>query len=162
VAQRKTAHKTPWTKDDVRELKAHSKARTPLPVIAKKDEANRAGASAKGGNSRYRPGTSPLTRHHRRSVVPPATNSTTTSRGRANDPQRGRLRSPFLRRIILIQPTRCKSFGPALIGVVGSHEACRSPLAVCVPFKVGPGRGRLSGRPFCVARSNKEPLRVFD
>ena len=36
VAQRKTAHKTLWTKDDVRELKAHSKARTPLPVIAKK------------------------------------------------------------------------------------------------------------------------------
>jgi hypothetical protein len=36
VAQKKTAHKTPWTKEDVRELKAHSKARTPLPEIAKK------------------------------------------------------------------------------------------------------------------------------
>jgi len=36
VAPRKTAHKTPWTKEDVRELKAHSKARTPLPEIAKK------------------------------------------------------------------------------------------------------------------------------
>jgi hypothetical protein len=36
VAQRKTAHKAPWTKEDVRELKAHSKVRTPLPVIAKK------------------------------------------------------------------------------------------------------------------------------
>ena len=36
MAQRKTSPKTPWTKDDVRELKAHSKARIPLPVIAKK------------------------------------------------------------------------------------------------------------------------------
>jgi hypothetical protein len=35
VAQKRTAHKTPWIKDDVRELKAHSKARTPLPQIAK-------------------------------------------------------------------------------------------------------------------------------
>ena len=31
-----SAHRTPWTKEDVRELKAHSKARTPLPEIAKK------------------------------------------------------------------------------------------------------------------------------
>ena len=36
VAQKKTAHKTPWTKEDVRELKVLSKARTPLPEIAKK------------------------------------------------------------------------------------------------------------------------------
>jgi hypothetical protein len=36
VARKKSAHKTPWTKEDVHELKAHSKARTPLPVIAKK------------------------------------------------------------------------------------------------------------------------------
>jgi hypothetical protein len=36
VAQKKTAHGAPWTKEDVRELKAHSKARTPLPEIAKK------------------------------------------------------------------------------------------------------------------------------
>jgi hypothetical protein len=33
---RTSAHRTPWTKEDVRELKAHSKARTPLPEIAKK------------------------------------------------------------------------------------------------------------------------------
>jgi hypothetical protein len=44
-------------------------------------------------------------------------------------PARGRLRPPFLRRIILIQPTRCKFFGPALIGVVGSHESL--PLPPC-------------------------------
>ena len=31
-----SAHRTPWAKEDVRELKAHSKARTPLPEIAKK------------------------------------------------------------------------------------------------------------------------------
>ena len=36
VPQKKTAHGNPWTKEDVRELKAHSKARTPLPEIAKK------------------------------------------------------------------------------------------------------------------------------
>ena len=31
----KTAHRSPWTKEDVRELKAHSKARTPVSKIAK-------------------------------------------------------------------------------------------------------------------------------
>ena len=36
MAQKKTAHGAPWTKEDVRELRAHSKARTPLPEIAKK------------------------------------------------------------------------------------------------------------------------------
>jgi hypothetical protein len=36
MAQRMTAHGAPWTKEDVRELKAYSKARTPLPEIEKK------------------------------------------------------------------------------------------------------------------------------
>src|ERR1700729_3808000 len=36
VAQKKTAHGAPWTKEDVRELRAHSKARTPLLEIATK------------------------------------------------------------------------------------------------------------------------------
>jgi hypothetical protein len=36
VAQKKTGHGTSWTNEDVRELKAHSKARTPLTVMAKK------------------------------------------------------------------------------------------------------------------------------
>jgi hypothetical protein len=31
----KTAHRTPWTKDDIRDLKAHSKTRTPVEKIAK-------------------------------------------------------------------------------------------------------------------------------
>jgi hypothetical protein len=31
----KTAHRSPWTKDDIRDLKAHSKARTPVSRIAK-------------------------------------------------------------------------------------------------------------------------------
>jgi hypothetical protein len=31
----KTAHRSPWTKEDMRELKAHSKARTPVSKIAK-------------------------------------------------------------------------------------------------------------------------------
>jgi hypothetical protein len=36
VAQKNTGRGTPWTDEDVSELKAHSKARTPLTVIAKK------------------------------------------------------------------------------------------------------------------------------
>jgi hypothetical protein len=37
VPKKKTsAHRTPWTKENVRELKVHPKARTPLPEIAKK------------------------------------------------------------------------------------------------------------------------------
>ena len=36
MAQKKTAHGSPWTKEDVRKLKGHSKARTPLSEIAKK------------------------------------------------------------------------------------------------------------------------------
>jgi hypothetical protein len=37
VLKKKTsAYGSPWTKEDVRELKTHSKARTPLPEIAKK------------------------------------------------------------------------------------------------------------------------------
>ena len=30
-----TAHRSPWSKEDVKELKAHSKARTPVAKIAK-------------------------------------------------------------------------------------------------------------------------------
>ena len=30
-----TAHHNAWTKEDLRELKAHSKARTPVPEVAK-------------------------------------------------------------------------------------------------------------------------------
>jgi len=30
-----TAHRSPWTKEDVRELKAHSKARTPAAKVAR-------------------------------------------------------------------------------------------------------------------------------
>jgi hypothetical protein len=30
-----TAHRTPWTKDDVKTLKAHSKARTPVVKVSK-------------------------------------------------------------------------------------------------------------------------------
>jgi hypothetical protein len=35
MPRKKTAHRTPWTKEDVRELKVHSKARTPVSKIAK-------------------------------------------------------------------------------------------------------------------------------
>lgn len=36
MPKKTSAHGSPWTKEDVRELKAHSKVRTPLPEIAKK------------------------------------------------------------------------------------------------------------------------------
>jgi hypothetical protein len=35
VATKKTAHRSPWSKEDVKELKTHSKARTPVAKIAK-------------------------------------------------------------------------------------------------------------------------------
>lgn len=28
-------HRSPWTKEDLRQIKAHSKARTPVPIVAK-------------------------------------------------------------------------------------------------------------------------------
>jgi hypothetical protein len=28
-------HRSPWTKEDLRQIKAHSKARTPVPAVAK-------------------------------------------------------------------------------------------------------------------------------
>jgi hypothetical protein len=35
IPKKKAALRNPWSKDDVRELKAHSKARTPVPKVAK-------------------------------------------------------------------------------------------------------------------------------
>jgi len=35
MAKKKTPARVPWTKDDVRALKAHSKARTPAAKVAK-------------------------------------------------------------------------------------------------------------------------------
>ena len=35
MPKKKAAVRNPWTKDDVRELKAHSKARTPVATVAK-------------------------------------------------------------------------------------------------------------------------------
>jgi hypothetical protein len=36
MAKTKTPGRAPWTKDDVRNLKAHSKAKTPVVEVAKK------------------------------------------------------------------------------------------------------------------------------
>jgi hypothetical protein len=36
MAHQKPGHGRPWTNEDLRELKAHSQALTPLPLIAKK------------------------------------------------------------------------------------------------------------------------------
>jgi len=35
MPRKKIAHRSPWTKEDLRDLKAHSKARTPVSKIAK-------------------------------------------------------------------------------------------------------------------------------
>ena len=35
MPKKKVAVRNPWTKDDVRELKAHSKAKTPVAKVAK-------------------------------------------------------------------------------------------------------------------------------
>ena len=35
MPKKKTAHRSPWTQEDVRDLKAHSKARTPVSKVAK-------------------------------------------------------------------------------------------------------------------------------
>jgi hypothetical protein len=35
MPRKKTLARSPWTKEDVRELKAHSKARTPVAEVAK-------------------------------------------------------------------------------------------------------------------------------
>jgi hypothetical protein len=35
MAKKKTLGRTPWSKEDLRELKAHSKARTPVAQVAK-------------------------------------------------------------------------------------------------------------------------------
>jgi len=35
MPRKKTAYRSPWTEEDVRELKAHSKARTPVSKVAK-------------------------------------------------------------------------------------------------------------------------------
>ena len=35
MSKKKTPVRSPWTKDDIRQLKAHSKARTPVVEVAK-------------------------------------------------------------------------------------------------------------------------------
>jgi hypothetical protein len=49
VAQKKSRHVTPWTNEDVRDLKAPSKARTPLTVIANKMKRTEAALRRKAG-----------------------------------------------------------------------------------------------------------------
>ncbi|HZZ60034.1 MAG TPA: hypothetical protein VFE63_02510 [Roseiarcus sp.] len=49
MGQAKTGHRSPWTPDDVNELKGHSQARTPLKVIAKKMKRTEAALRRKAG-----------------------------------------------------------------------------------------------------------------
>jgi hypothetical protein len=56
-----TTHRSPWSKEDVKELKAHSKARTPVAKIAKAMKRTEGGRTqAQSGNSRYWPRPRPV------------------------------------------------------------------------------------------------------
>ena len=59
MPKKKTPVRSPWTKDDIRQLKAHSKADF-CGGRRKGDEANRGGGPAKGEDNRYRSWSSPL------------------------------------------------------------------------------------------------------
>jgi hypothetical protein len=49
MAKRDTSHRIPWTTQEVRELLAHSKARTPLTVIANKMKRTQAALRQRAG-----------------------------------------------------------------------------------------------------------------
>jgi hypothetical protein len=49
MARKKTGHVIAWTKEDVRQLEAHSKAGTPLAVIANKMKRTEAALRRKAG-----------------------------------------------------------------------------------------------------------------
>ena len=51
LKKKTSAHGSPWTKEDVRELRTHSKARTPLPEIAKKMKRTERALRRKAGSS---------------------------------------------------------------------------------------------------------------
>jgi hypothetical protein len=59
MPKKKTPVRSPWTKADIRQLKAHSKARTPV-VDVEGDEANRGRGPAKGEDNRHWSWPSPL------------------------------------------------------------------------------------------------------
>jgi hypothetical protein len=60
MPKKKTPVRSPWTKDDIRQLKAYSKARTPVVEVAKAIEANRGCGPAKGEDDRNWSRSSPL------------------------------------------------------------------------------------------------------
>jgi hypothetical protein len=59
VPKKKTPVRNPWTKEDLRQLKAHSKTRTPV-VEVEGDETNRGGGPTKGEDNRHRSWSSPV------------------------------------------------------------------------------------------------------
>ena len=50
----------PWTKQDVRELKAHSRSKTPVKKIASSYETHNRRASSKGAHPRFATRSSPV------------------------------------------------------------------------------------------------------
>ena len=59
MPKKKTLVRNPWTKEDLRQLKAHSKTRTPV-VEVEGDETDRGGSPTKGEDNRHRSWSSPL------------------------------------------------------------------------------------------------------
>jgi hypothetical protein len=60
MPKKKTPVRAPWTKVDIRQLKVHSKAKTPAVDVAKGDEAHRGGGPAKGQDDWHWPRSSQL------------------------------------------------------------------------------------------------------
>jgi hypothetical protein len=60
MPNKKTPFRNPWTKEDLRQLKAHSKTRTPVVEVAKAMKRTEAGGPAKGEDNRRRSWSSPL------------------------------------------------------------------------------------------------------
>jgi hypothetical protein len=59
MPKKKTPVRNPWTKEDLRQLKAHSKARTTAVEVAKAMKPTRGGGPAKGEDDRRRSWSSP-------------------------------------------------------------------------------------------------------
>jgi hypothetical protein len=60
MPKKKTLVRSPWTKDDIRQLKAYSKARTPVVEVAKAMKRTEAASPAKGEDDRNWSRSSPL------------------------------------------------------------------------------------------------------
>ena len=63
-------------------------------------------------------------------------------------------------RVIVVQPIRCKALARLSAAWRAATKACRQPHGAR-PVLSRLGRGRLSGRPFCMSRRNKNGAAVL-